>query len=278
VPLAGAAIGAGSSILGGILGSSAASKAAQQQAAGQQNAIDTTNAAKSESLSREAGLYSDEKAALNPYQTAGTGALAGLAAGTAPGGQFVGSPTSSQVMAQSPGYQFNLDEGTKALQRAEAASGTVGSGGAVKAGVQYAQDYATNSYQNAYNQYMGTRQSNYNNLLQLAGLGQTANGQFLGAAQNYGAATTGVDENTANKVGGYQAGIGDSQASGTIGAANAWTGALSGLAHATSGIGAKSTGYGGGATAPASAPASSSGYGGGVGYNWDPVTGTNLPV
>jgi hypothetical protein len=285
MPAAAGIIGAGTSLIGGILGSGAASKAAEQQAASQQAAIAETNAAKSESLNRESGLYNSETAALAPGMAAGTGALTSLAKGTAPGGEFTGTPTSSQVMANDPGYQFNLNQGQAALQRAEAAGGNVGSGGALKAGVQYASDYTTGAYQNAYNQFMSTRQSNYNNLYQLAGLGQNANSQFLNATQNYGGTATGVDQNTAGQVGGYLTGQGNANAAGTVGSANAWSGALSGIAKSATGLPqtptqpaqtayntwnpATGTSYGASATpAPGIAPAyNASGYGKGNNFN-----------
>ncbi len=63
----------------------------------------------------------------------------------------------------SPGYQFRLDEGTKAMNRSAAAQGLLNSGPQMKALTRYGQDYASNEF------------NNYTNRLSaLAGLGQTA--------------------------------------------------------------------------------------------------------
>lgn len=59
----------------------------------------------------------------------------------------------SQLMAnpsevtQLPGYQFNFNQGLQALQRQEAASGTLASGTGDIAAVQYGQNYATSAFQ-----------------------------------------------------------------------------------------------------------------------------------
>lgn len=70
----------------------------------------------------------------------------------------------------SPGYQFRLDEGTKALNRSAASQGLLNSGPQMKALTRYGQDYASNEFNNYTNQ-----------LANLAGLGQTAT-QATGSA------------------------------------------------------------------------------------------------
>ena len=258
----GAAIGAGASLLSGILGSNAASKAAAAQQASQEKVIASNDAARDAALATNRDLYNSETKALSPYQTAGTGALAQLAAGTATGGAFNSTPTGEQVLAQDPGYDFRLQEGQKALERAEAAGGSVGSGGALKAGIQYGQNFASGEYQNAYQRFLDTRQANYSNLANLANYGQNANSQFLGATGNYGGEVAGLTTGTAAANANALTNIGDAQASGYVGGANRWAGALSGLANA--------------ATAT---PVNASGYGGAPDINtptWDPVTGEEV--
>jgi hypothetical protein len=232
----GAAIGAGSSILSGILGSKAATDAKNAQIAAEQNVIANNNAAKDASLNTNRDLYQSEVKAFQPYQSTGTGALDLLAKGTATGGVFNSTPTGEQVLAQDPGYQFRLDQGNQALLRAAAAGGGLGSGGTLKAAQQYGQDYASNEYNNAYNRYANTRQANYGNLLNLANLGQNANSQFANATGQYGNQFTGVTMGTADANARALAGIGDSEAAGSIGGANAWSAALQGLAKSATAI------------------------------------------
>lgn len=257
----GAAIGAGSSIISGILGSKAAQDAKDAQIGAEQNVLANNNAAKDASLATNRDLYQSETKAFQPYQSTGTGALQQLAAGTANGGVFNSTPTGEQVLAQDPGYAFRLQQGQQALLRAAAAGGGVGSGGTLKAAQQYGQDYASNEYQNAYSRYANTRQANYGNLLNLAGMGQTANSQFATATGQYGGAVTGVTMGTAQQNADALAGIGNAEAAGSIGSANAWSGALQGLAKSATGIPASAT------------PFNASGYGGGAGSG-----GYNNPV
>jgi hypothetical protein len=268
----GAAIGAGSSIVSGILDSKAATDAKNAQIAANQNIIGSNNAAKDASLNTNRDLYQSEVKAFQPYQSTGTDALAQLAAGTANGGVFNSTPTGQQVLAQDPGYQFRLDQGQEALLRAAAAGGGLGSGGTLKAAEGYGQDYASGEYQNAYDRYANTRQSNYNNLLNLAGMGQQANSQFANATGNYGQQFTGVTMGTAEQNAQALAGVGNAQAAGSIGGANAWSGALSGLAKSATVIP--------GAIPGAPQLMSASGYGapGGSGYGSVGASGYSNPV
>jgi hypothetical protein len=104
-----------------------------------------------------------------------------------------------------PGYAFRLGEGMKALERVQAARGNMLSGGAIKAGQRYAQDFASGEYGNAYNR-----------LANIAGLGQTVGGQLGSAAQQFGQTagetmSQGANALAAgriNRTSGYMGGVG----------------------------------------------------------------------
>jgi len=70
------------------------------------------------------------------------------------------APTAEQA-SQEPGFQFQLGEGLKALQRSAAAKGTLLTGGTVKGLESFANDLANRNYQDvynrAYNEYEGRR-------------------------------------------------------------------------------------------------------------------------
>ncbi len=234
MPAATAGVGVASSLIGGILGSSAAKDAANAQADSERQAISGTNAAASSALGTQSSVYNTDQANVQPYQGAGTAALSQLGAGTAAGGQFNSTPSGAQVLAQDPGYQFRLDQGQLALSRAAAAGGGVGSGGALKSAAQYGQDYASGEYGAAYNRFMTTRQDNYANLSGLARMGETANGQSMQAGQNYANQSSSIGTNAAFQNAQALNGIGNAQAAGDIGSANAWSGALSGIGKAAS--------------------------------------------
>lgn len=65
--------------------------------------------------------------------------------------QLSGLMANPSNVTQTPGYQFNYDQGLQALQRQEAASGNLNSGTADIAAVQYGQNYAMNTF-NQYEQ------------------------------------------------------------------------------------------------------------------------------
>ena len=58
----------------------------------------------------------------------------------------------SQITSQ-PGYQFNLEQGQKGLNKALGAEGSLFSGKALKAASEYNQNYANNAYKDYYNQW-----------------------------------------------------------------------------------------------------------------------------
>lgn len=59
-------------------------------------------------------------------------------------------------VAQDPGYQFRMDEAQKALEAQQAKTGTLRSGFAAKDMAKYMQGLASQEYQNAYNRYLST--------------------------------------------------------------------------------------------------------------------------
>ncbi len=103
-----------------------------------------------------------------PYQALGSGASANLAGLLNPG-------TAATDLASTPGYQFELQQGTKALNNANAAGGMTGSGAALKAAQQFGQGLAGRTYNTAVNQNMGA-----------AGLGANATMGAMGANTNLG--------------------------------------------------------------------------------------------
>lgn len=115
-----------------------------------------------------------------PWITAGTGAVNRLATGLAPGGEFA-TPFTQTDWQQDPGYQFRLSEGLKALDRQMASRGSLLSGGALKGSQRYAQDLASQEYQNAFNRYYNERTNMLAPIQSLAGLGQTNVGQASNA-------------------------------------------------------------------------------------------------
>ncbi len=164
-----------------------------QAAAKQREAQQKANLAASQARTKAATDYAQKR--LDPWYQAGTDALGKLQEKIDSGpGEF----------EESPGYQFRLEEGQKAIERSAAARGGVLSGAAIKAGMRYNQDFATNDYDNFLRRYYesmqplermsgqgmtaGTQQGNFgmegaNAMAQQGLAGTTA----IGKAQQYGA-------------------------------------------------------------------------------------------
>lgn len=135
------------------------------------------------------------------------------------GSGITAAPNTSQTMQDAfakfrstPGYQFGLTEGQRALESSAAASGGLFSGKAGKALTAYGQNYAD---QQGYSPYL-------DRLAGAAGIAQRATDQV----GQYG-------QNTANQVGRSLLSAGDARASGIQNSANIWgsaAGQLGGIA------------------------------------------------
>ena len=190
-------IGAGTSIIAGNKAAKATTKAATQ-------ANDT-----------ERYIYDQTRADYAPFRDVGYGALGKLAdmygvsrsTGAAPstgpssklysqfgldgrgGGDYYNQPdavggTSGRTAGfdgfqASPGYQFRLSEGLKAIERSASSNGTLRGGATMKAIGRYADGTASAEYENFANR-----------LAALAGVGQSATGSTAAAGQAFASGTS----------------------------------------------------------------------------------------
>lgn len=227
--LAGAGISAIGSLIGGGKQASAIKQAATTQANAADYAANLTSEAEANSLNFTKQNYSNTEANEAPYQAAGTAAEGELASGTAPGGEFSSTPTADQVMAQDPGYAFQLAQGQLALERSEAAGGGVGSGGALKAGAEFGQNFAEESYGNALNEFNTNRQINYGDLSGVANEGLGANATVANAGTGASSTVANTSLTGAGTQGTDLMGGANATAAGGIGVANATAGTLSSI-------------------------------------------------
>lgn len=107
-------------------------------------------------------------------------------------------PFTLEDYEESPNYQFNLEEGQKALDRASAARGNYLSPSAVKELSRYSQDLASNEFLNSYNMDMQNKGSIYDMLMGNVNVGQNAINQQASNTQNYVAGRVGVQDAIAN--------------------------------------------------------------------------------
>ena len=189
-------IGGALALGGAALGASASSKAAkkQEKAAAADLAFQKEQAAKSE-------------ARLNPFVQAGYGGLSAYQDSLGLNGG-AGSARAVNAFQTAPGYQFQLAEGQKALERSAAARGNLFSGATGKGLVRYGQGVANQAY--------GTYQDRLSGLATLG--------------ENAGAQTGSIGLGYANNVSNALNNQGAAQASGIAGSANSWLSGLNSIA------------------------------------------------
>lgn len=218
--LVSAGVGAGTSLSAAGTQANAAKSAQELQAQEAQNALDF-----------QKQQYNTSQQELQPYYQAGTAALSQLAGGKLPSFQ---APTAQQAQ-QTPGYQFELQQGENAVQNSAAARGNLLSGNTLAAEQQYGQGLASTNYQQAYNNALQTYNTNvigpYNRLSALAGIGQQA--QATGAQQGQAAAgNIGNISLTSGAQQGQQINnAAAATASGYVGAGNAIGGGINNLSQ-----------------------------------------------
>ena len=113
-------------------------------------------------------------------------------------------PENYQGFTATPGYEFRLGEGQRALEAGAAARGGLYSGAAMRDALKLGQDYGSNEYGNYFSR-LGARADTGMNAAQMSGQ----------ASQQ---AAAGVSNALGN--------IGNAQAAGAVGVGNAWTGGI----------------------------------------------------
>lgn len=187
-----AAIGGASALSAGV-GYLGSQKASKLQAASAQQGLDF-----------QKQVYGNQQGDLQPYKQAGSDALGmiGDLYGLNGGGGF--GKSALDTFRRSPDYAFNFGEGARAFENSAAARGGLLGGNFARGITDYGQGTA-NNYLNQYT----------NRLMGIAGMGQ-------GAALGGGQLASGM----AGQIGQSYGNMGQAQASGVVGGANAITGAI----------------------------------------------------
>jgi len=224
VPIGGIIGGIGS-IVGGITGAIGSSNAASQDVGQLEKGLSTLQGNEKDTL----GNY-------QPYLQAGSQAVGNLnqMLGTpgqgllTPWTQQFTAPTAQQA-AQTPGYQFQLQQGLNAIQNSAAGQGGLLSGSTLAGMNNYAQGVASTNYQNtfgnaltqyqnAYQTFLNNQNNTYSRLMGLTGVGQTAAGQYGQSSAQFG-----------GDIASLYGQIGAAKAGGTLGTTNAITNTLGNL-------------------------------------------------
>lgn len=213
-----AAISGGASLIGGIMGSRAAKKAAAQQADAIRQAAQI-----------QERMYQQGRADLAPYRDIGYTALKDI---TAQQPFLTGKFEDYRDQYLDPSMAFRLGIGEQTTQRAANVGGGALSGNTLRALQDYSQGLASTEYSNAFNRFQTERGNIYNTLANIAGMGQ-------------GAVNTGVQagQATAQNLGQLTVGAGQAQAAGTIGSANALASGFGGAGNAAQLYGLGKSGF-----------------------------------
>lgn len=185
ISMAAALIGA--AVIGGGTALAAGSAAAKAQRKGAETSAAASERATQAQIAESQRQYDTTRADYAPYREAGYGALGKLAGmyGVTPtnadGTPVAGGVAQSMGLGYagdggftaSPGYAFRRSEGLKAVERGASASGALGSGGAVKAKMRYADGLASSEYD-----------TYASRLAALAGIGTGATGATAAAGAN----------------------------------------------------------------------------------------------
>jgi hypothetical protein len=298
-----AIVSAGASVAGGLLGRSAAKSAAniQAQSAAQAqkyiedllgkynpqigetakqaasdvlaaggSAQDAIRTALAQGRTDVLGGVGQANELLKPYVGLGTDTAATLKDLMAPGGELNRTFTYQDIQNLDPGYQFRMDQASKALQASAAARGGALGGGTLQALSNLNQNMASSEAGAAFSRLTQQQQDRFNRLNALLGTGLQAAGasganitganrflaeQGLTGAQNIGqfmvqpaewggALQTGAAGTMASNAMGagrsiadLMTGAGAARAAGQVGSANALTGMLGGISGAVGQVG-----------------------------------------
>jgi hypothetical protein len=213
------ALGAGANIFGSLSASSKQQAAANQAIAYMQANLGNTAQNLQPFISGGQGAYNN-LLSLTGNNPGGNPMTAPL---TAP---FASSPFGQQAaLAQTPGYQFTLGQGEKAVQNSASAQGLGKSGSALAGGINYAEGLAGTTYQQQFGNYLAQNQQIYNMLGGLASSGQNA-------ATQLGSIGAGISANTGQAA----IGAGNAQAAGILGATSAGSNALTSGANSAANL------------------------------------------
>jgi hypothetical protein len=246
---------AGAGLVSGIIGAGASEKASAQQVAAERAA-----------LAQQQSMFDTVQGNERPFVQAGTDAQRQLSylLGT-PGSQlnYDGTPYTSSAggfgsldkpfnidtfRSLTPQYNFDLQQGGQGVLNNDSSGQGALSGAALKDLMSFNSNFANNSFDSAFANYTTQQNNIFSRLNSIATLGSNAGSNNATGASNF-----------ASSIGNTASSIGASQASGTIGAANALTGGLQSGANAFYGQNALNQILNGGSTVkynynPGSAP------------------------
>jgi len=185
------------------------------------------------SLKLQGDIYNQNKMQLDPFINQGyqanfaLGDLLGLRGINTHAGTLAGAghqdtnaalvaPFTLDKFQQSPGYQFNLQQGQMAIDKGANARGNYYAPQTLQDISRFSQGLASNEFNNERNAYWQQQNNVFNKLSQQGQMGLSGANALAGVGSNYAA-----------NAGNTMAGIGNTQAAGIMGAGNAIQGGIS---------------------------------------------------
>ncbi len=226
----------GSAAIGGLATAYGANTAAKaQEDAAAQAAATSQNA---QNISQR--MYDTTRSDLAPFRAIGSTAATDLTnmlpTLTAP------ITMDEATLQNTPGYQFNLTQGEKAVTNSAAARGLGSSGAALKGAATFATGLADSTYQNQFSNAVTNQTNAYNRLKGLVDTGSTAAAATGNAASNNANTST----TAAGQIANAQIGAGNAAAAG----ANATGASIANVANGIGGYAAYKGIYGNGSNGP----------------------------
>lgn len=223
----------GSSVAGGVMSGNAAKDASKAQVSAAEEARQVEQKNQQAGIDFQTNEWTQQQAAEQPYQDLGRTSANAYA-------EMLKNPFKAPTLAeaeQTPGYQFNLQSGTQAINENAAATGNLMSGNTGVALTKYGQGLATTTYQQAYENALRQYTTNLNAAGQGTNIGLSSTGQLgqfgQGAANNLSNLYLTGGAQQASQINNKGAAI----AAGDIGAANAYGNMFNGIANGiTSGV------------------------------------------
>ena len=204
-------------MIGGMANSWIGSNAADNAASAQMNAGGI-------GLEQGQKIYDTNSANYQPYIKGGQQAEGQLQSLAGPTGSL-GRQFTQADFQKDPAYNFDVQQGQQGIVNGAVQGGAL-SGGTLKALTGYGQQMASNEYQSAYNRFVANQNQNFGQLSSMAGQGLNAT-QGLGQLGNAWGNAQMQQQNT----------LGNAQAAGIIGAANAQEGGITNLTQGASSLG-----------------------------------------
>jgi hypothetical protein len=205
----------GVSLVGNYVSGKNAQSAANTQADATANAANLQSQTAANQLALQKQMYDQGTARNEPWYQAGQTALGQLNSGMQTGGKFNSTYQPSALYAD-PSYQWRLGQGQKALEQSAAAKGIQFSGGTLAGVSDYAQNTASQEYQNQFNRNQTDLTNQYNRLAGVSQLGQNSANNIASQGSQMANTSANIANTSAQNIGNLGISGANAQAAGQM--------------------------------------------------------------